>query len=160
MVTQIPNMVYSEFKGIAQRVISVGGELYNAAKQVGQKLWDGIQSVMQHHSPGRFMKLTDAEFSGIADVVNASSGKGYDSARRYAQQLSKGFGNPQLKAKAKMDTIRNINTNVASRKGKASGGVVYNIHIGSQSFDLANLSEKQARKVVNLALKGEGSKTL
>jgi phage-related protein len=160
MVTQIPNMVYSEFKGIAQRVISVGGELYNAAKQVGQKLWDGIQSVMQHHSPGRFMKLTDAEFGGIADVVNASSGKGYDSARRYAQQLSKGFGNPQLKAKAKMDTIRNINTNVAGKKGKSSGGVVYNIHIGSQSFDLANLSEKQARKVVNLALKGEGSKTL
>ena len=157
-VAKIPDMVYSEFKGIAQKVISVGGDMYNAAKEVGQKLWDGIQSVMQHHSPGRFMKLTAAEFGGIADTVNAYGGEAFKSGRNFATKLQSGFGKPDFNTKIQMQRMANgMNRRTPNGLNGNSAGVVYNIHIGKQEFDLANLTEIQAKRVVNAALKGETS---
>lgn len=168
IVSTIKDKVYDEFMGVVNKVLSVGGAAYNAAKNVGKQIWDGFNSQFQRNSPGRFMKNTQAEFTGLTDIIRNQAPTGYSSAQTMASNIVKGFGKPRLNIGTNLNTaglmnrVHNINAigganahiNSANRGRQ---GNTYYITIGKQEFDLANLTETQAKRVVNLACRGEGS---
>jgi len=178
IVSQIPGKVYSEFRGIAQRVISVGGELYNAAQQAAQKLWDGFNSILQRHSPGVFMRSIEAEFAGIPGMITQSNGAVYSSAQAYANRLAAGFGNPQLRIGNNMNMLSGLNrlaTNNTSlnassianlrdvgrqysntRSTKSNVNEIH-IHEGAIKLDARNLTTKESKQVMINALEGLGA---
>lgn len=88
--------VLQEFTDIANGIAEKGGELYNSAKQVGQDIWNGINSVLQRHSPGFIHDEVMAEFgTDIPNAIQSSGATAYSTAQYYAQSMYDGMNSVQ-----------------------------------------------------------------
>ena len=84
--------VRAEMTDVIKAISGKAQEAFNAAANVGQQIWDGINSVLDRHSPGMISREVLAEFgTDIPESITSSAASVYSSAHDYAQNMYDGM---------------------------------------------------------------------
>lgn len=90
--TDMISKAVQEFQDIANGIRNKMGEAFSAAQDFAGQMWDGLNSVLQRHSPGFFHDQVLAEFgTDIPNAISSSGSTAYDVARGYATQIKQGI---------------------------------------------------------------------
>lgn len=83
--------VASEMLDVVNAVAKAAGQAYSAAVKVGQSIWNGINSILQRHSPGFIHDQVKAEFQNdLPSAIFGATTKVYDNAALVGQAMVDG----------------------------------------------------------------------
>lgn len=83
--------VASEMLDVVNAVAKAAGQAYSAAVKVGQSIWNGINSILQRHSPGFIHDQVKAEFQNdLPSAIIGATTKVYDNAALVGQAMVDG----------------------------------------------------------------------
>ena len=83
--------VASEMLDVVNAVAKAAGQAYSAAVKVGQSIWNGINSILQRHSPGFIHDQVKAEFQNdLPSAILGATTKVYDNAALVGQAMVDG----------------------------------------------------------------------
>ena len=83
--------VASEMLDIVNAVAKAAGQAYSAAVKVGQSIWNGINSILQRHSPGFIHDQVKAEFQNdLPSAILGATTAVYDNAALVGQAMVDG----------------------------------------------------------------------
>lgn len=83
--------VASEMLDVVNAVAKAAGQAYSAAVKVGQSIWNGINSILQRHSPGFIHDQVKAEFQNdLPSAILGATTKVYDNATLVGQAMVDG----------------------------------------------------------------------
>ena len=83
--------VASEMLDVVNAVAKAAGQAYSAAVKVGQSIWNGINSILQRHSPGFIHDQVKAEFqSDLPSAILGATTAVYDNAALVGQAMVDG----------------------------------------------------------------------
>ena len=84
--------VRDEMWDVVNAISSKAQDVFNAGAKIGQQIWDGINSILDRHSPGMPSREIGKEFGvDIPDAINNSGATAYSSAQSYAQSMYDGM---------------------------------------------------------------------
>lgn len=88
--------VGQEMQDIANAISGSVDMVYKVAQDVGGAIWNGINSIIDRHSPGMPSREILAEFgTDIPNSISSSSATAYSTAQTYAQQMYAGMNSVQ-----------------------------------------------------------------
>lgn len=83
--------VSSEMSDVVNAVANAVGQAYSAAVRVGQSIWNGINSILQRHSPGFIHDQVKAEFqTDLPTAILGATTAVYDNAALVGQAMVDG----------------------------------------------------------------------
>lgn len=83
--------VASEMLDVVNAVAKAAGQAYSAAVKVGQSIWNGINSILQRHSPGFIHDQVKAEFQNdLPSAILGATNAVYDNAALVGQAMVDG----------------------------------------------------------------------
>lgn len=83
--------VASEMLDVVNAVAKAAGQAYSAAVKVGQSIWNGINSILQRHSPGFIHDQVKAEFQNdLPSAILGATTAVYDNAALVGQAMVDG----------------------------------------------------------------------
>lgn len=83
--------VASEMSDVVNAVANAVGQAYSAAVKVGQSIWNGINSILQRHSPGFIHDQVKAEFQNdLPTAILGATTAVYDNAALVGQAMVDG----------------------------------------------------------------------
>lgn len=83
--------VASEMLDVVNAVAKAAGQAYSAAVKVGQSIWNGINSILQRHSPGFIHDQVKAEFQNdLPTAILGATTAVYDNAALVGQAMVDG----------------------------------------------------------------------
>ena len=88
--------ILQEFSDALSGIGKLGQQAYDTAKGWAEKLWNGVNSILQRQSPGFFHDEFKAEFgTDIPNAITESSSTAYSVAQTYAQNIQDGIASAQ-----------------------------------------------------------------
>ena len=85
-------LVLAEFNDALSGIGQLGQQAYNTARNWANQLWEGVNSILQRHSPGFFHDQFKAEFgTDIPNAIESSGETAYATAQSYAQNIKQGI---------------------------------------------------------------------
>ena len=91
-ISSISNGVKQEFQDAINGIGALGQQAYNTAKGWADQLWQGVNSILQRHSPGFFHDQFKAEFgTDVPNAIQSSGETAYAVAQGYAQNIKQGI---------------------------------------------------------------------
>lgn len=119
-MSNLGSNVVQEFQDALSGIGQLGQKAYDTAKNWASELWEGVNSILDRHSPGMFSKQIGLEFgSDIPNAIDESSSTAYLSAQSYAQNMYNGM-------------------NSVSNTGFGLGGVVDDYETDAQTIALSS----------------------
>ena len=90
-------LVLAEFNDALNGIGQLGQMAYNTARNWANQLWEGVNSILQRHSPGFFHDQFQAEFgTDIPNAITSSGETAFGVAQAYAQNVKDGISSVNL----------------------------------------------------------------
>ena len=91
-MSNLGSQIVQEFNDALGGIGKLGEEAFNTAKGWADQLWQGVNSILQRHSPGFCHDQIKLEFgTDIPNAINESSSTAYSTAQSYAQNMYAGM---------------------------------------------------------------------
>lgn len=97
--------VTAEINDAINAISNAAGKAYDAAKWVGESIWNGMNSILQRHSPGFIHDEVKAEFQDVATAITDESNNIYTAASIAGQAMVDGVQSKSSNVTTTADNI-------------------------------------------------------